>query len=314
MIYQLTHTSIYQYSGSVARSQQLLHLTPRATPSQHCDKQQITIDPAPTEQADYEDYFGNPTRFANVDELHDTLVVTARSRINVNQDQRLLPDPGPTWEHVRDSLPNDRTEEGLYAYQFVYESPMVPVNPLLRDYALPSFTPGRPIIEACTDLNERIYHEFEYDPTSTTISTPVTQVLEQRAGVCQDFAHLMISALRSLGLAARYVSGYVRPLTSSTLPHADAEPTKSAKRLVPEPSQPEENRGGAASHAWISVFAGDVGWIDFDPTNRARPGHLKTDHITLAWGRDYSDVAPIKGVTLGGGAHTITVQVEIEEA
>ncbi|MEM9021874.1 MAG: transglutaminase family protein [Planctomycetota bacterium] len=315
MIYQLTHTSTYAYSGRVARSHQLLRLTPRTTTLQHCAKQQISIEPAPSEQNDYADYFGNPTRYANVDALHETLVVTATSRVSVDQDLRLLPDPGPTWERVRDALPHDRTAEGLYAYQFVYESPMVPVHPRLREFALASFPPSRPLLEACSDLNQRIFHEFDYDPASTTISTPVTQVLEQKSGVCQDYAHLMISCLRSLGLAARYVSGYVRPISSAiAAPDPQAVAGLSPQHPSSAPDQDYENRGASASHAWLSVYAVDAGWIDFDPTNQARPGHLKTDHITLAWGRDYTDVAPIKGVSLGGGAHTISVEVEIKEA
>lgn len=293
MIYLLKHTSTYHYSGSVASSQQLLRLTPRTTAYQSCDEESVTIGPAPSERATYLDYFGNLIQFAKISEPHDKLVVTATSRVTVNQDARLLPDRGLSWEAIRDELPSDRTPEGIYAYQYVYESPKVPVLAELAAYARPSFAPGRPLIEACADLNERIFQDFEYDPASTTISTPVTEVLGQRAGVCQDFAHLMISALRSLGLAARYVSGYVRPYASGS---------------------DKENRGAADSHAWLSVFAGDIGWIDFDPTNRTRPGHLKTDHITLAWGRDYTDVAPIKGVTLGGGGHTIDVKVNIDEA
>ena len=168
------------------------------------------------------------------------------------------------------------------------DSPFVAVRPAFREYAEPSFLPGRPLLEAVADLNERIYREFKYDPHFTTVATPLDEVLSERRGVCQDFAHLAIACLRSLGLAARYVSGYI--LT------------------VPPPGRPRLV-GADASHAWLSVFVPGLGWADFDPTNDLLPD---LQHVTLAWGRDFSDISPLRGVILGGGEQKIDVRVTVE--
>jgi transglutaminase-like putative cysteine protease len=173
------------------------------------------------------------------------------------------------------------------AYQFIFDSPYVTIWPAIRRFAAPSFSAGRPFLEAVQDLTERIYRTFTYDPTATSISTPLHDVLRHRRGVCQDFAHLEIACLRSQGLAARYVSGYLV--------------------TQPPPGQPRL-RGADASHAWLSVYCPDLGWIEVDPTNNVFPG---SGHIRVAFGRDYSDVSPIKGVVLGGGEHTLQVAVDV---
>ena len=187
-------------------------------------------------------------------------------------------------EAVRELL---TTEGILHAYEFSFDSPYVAANDEVSEYAKVSFTPGRPILAAAMDLTSRIFHEFEYRGGVSDVSTPVREVFAMRKGVCQDFAHLQIACLRSLGLAARYVSGYL-------LTH----PPEGKEKLV----------GSDASHAWLSVWSGSAGWIDFDPTNNLIPG---VEHITIGWGRDYGDVSPINGFIVGGGAHQITVAVDV---
>jgi transglutaminase-like putative cysteine protease len=189
---------------------------------------------------------------------------------------------------VRDALHAHSDGEALAACEFAYDSSRIIRSPDLAAFAAESFPPGRPIIEAVANLTERVNHDFEYDPRSTTVTTPVSEVLRLRKGVCQDFAHLQIAALRSLGLAARYVSGYLRTY-----------PPEGQPRLV----------GVDASHAWLAVYCGPQGWIDVDPTNNLFPD---LEHLTVAWGRDYSDVCPLKGVYLGGGHHTLAVSVNVE--
>jgi len=193
----------------------------------------------------------------------------------------------PSWETVRDTVPSDHTPDGLDAYQFVFDSIRVSAKPDLADYARQSFPRERPLLEAVFDLTTRIYQDFRFDPKATEVTTPVETFFEKRRGVCQDFSHLQIACMRSLGLPARYVSGYLRTL-----------PPPGKARLV----------GADASHAWSSAWCPGFGWVDFDPTNNCIP----TDgHITLAWGRDYSDVSPIRGVLLGGAKHSLKVGVDV---
>ncbi len=183
----------------------------------------------------------------------------------------------------------DLRPQGLEAYEFTFDSPHIRKSDELADYAEPSFPRNRPLLQSVLELNSRIHADFKYVPESTTISTTLPEVMKLRRGVCQDFAHLMIGCLRSLGLSARYVSGYLRTL-----------PPPGKPRLV----------GADASHAWVAVYFPGVGWVDFDPTNDKIPS---TEHITLAWGRDYGDVSPIRGSLLGGGGQTVRVSVDVEE-
>ncbi|HEX7237608.1 MAG TPA: transglutaminase family protein, partial [Gammaproteobacteria bacterium] len=213
------------------------------------------------------------------------LVVDAHARVEVRPAaQPLEVEQSASWETVREQL---AAYEALDAYELVFESPYVVGNDAIREYALQSFAPGRPILAATLDLTSRIHREFQYRGGVSDVSTPVSDVFTMRQGVCQDFAHLEIACLRSLGLAARYVSGYL--LT---------RPPEGKVKLV----------GSDASHAWLSVFAGDLAWVDFDPTNDMIPG---VEHITFAYGRDYGDVSPINGFIVGGGAHQVSVAVDV---
>ena len=285
MRYHITHTTTYAYAEPVSLCQNVAHLVPQACPRQRAEAPVLSITPDPAVIEDRVDFFGNPVCYFTVQEPHRELTVSVEHRVSV------LPEPVPThsppWEEVRDRLPHDRDPVWLDAYQFAFDSRFVAADRKYADYAAASFTPGRPILEAALDLMRRVHVEFVYDPRATTLATPVAEVFETRRGVCQDFAHVTLSCLRSLGLAARYVSGYL-----STLP----PPGKA--RVV----------GADATHAWVSLFCGDAGWVDLDPTNDTVPADR---HVLLAWGRDYEDVSPLKGVILGGGAHKVQVKVDV---
>ena len=233
------------------------------------------------------DYFGNATTAFTLLEPHERLVVEATSELEVTAVSLPGFADSPPWESVRDTLPFSYTDEALTAYQFVFDSTRVVARPELAEYAHESFPPGRPLLEGMLDLTRRINRDFRFDTKATEVSTPVETFFEKRRGVCQDFSHLQIACMRSLGLPARYVSGYLRTL-----------PPPGRPRLV----------GADASHAWCAAWSPGAGWIDFDPTNNCVP----TDgHITVAWGRDYSDVSPIHGVLLGGARHTLDTGVDV---
>ena len=287
MMYQVRHTTTYAYTTAVSVSYNLLHLTPRECDHQHCTLHELLIHPQPAFVNQSEDYFGNPVTFFSLQEPHEALTMTANSTIDLTP--VLWPKPHDTlpWEEVRAHVHQDRSREGLDAYQFVFDSPYVPTGPEVAALAMPFFLPGRPLLEAVCDLMHYIYTEFTYDPQATSVSTPIAEVIVKRHGVCQDFAHLQIASLRALGLAARYVSGYL---------------------VVHPPEGQDQLIGALASHAWLSVFCPGTGWIDVDPTNDMLPGK---DHITVAYGRDYGDVSPIKGVFLGGGEHALEVSVDV---
>ncbi|HLJ09535.1 MAG TPA: transglutaminase family protein [Planctomycetaceae bacterium] len=290
MQYRVRHTTTYDYTDLVSVCLNIAHLAPRGAPGQICNETSLTIQPPPAVVVDQTDYFGNPTRFFSVQEPHRQLTLCAEHLVDVSP--RIFPDASQTepWEMVRERLRVDRSGEVLDAFQFVCDSRYAPPIAAAADYARSSFTEGRPILDAVLDLTRRINADFEYDPHATTIATPLEQVFDQRCGVCQDFAHLEIACLRSLGLAARYVSGYL-----------STEPPPGHVPLV----------GGDATHAWLSVFCPGIGWVDVDPTNNQMPGDA---YILLAWGRDYDDVSPVKGVVLGGGQHAVTVAVQVEPA
>jgi transglutaminase-like putative cysteine protease len=287
--YRIKHVTQYDYSEPVTFCHNKANLTPPDSPAQHCEMNRIEIRPAPSVSLQRKDYFGNTVTFFSMHEPHRKLVVTSHSLVKVLDPAPVDPAATPPWESVRDQLHTDRTPELLYAYQFVFDSAYIRRNDAVRDYAAPSFTPARPILAAALDLTARIHADFEYNPESTDIATPLETVLAQRKGVCQDFAHLGIACLRSMGLAARYVSGYLRTL-----------PPPGKPRLV----------GADASHAWLSVFIPGFGWIDLDPTNNTRGG---SDHITVSSGRDYDEVSPIRGVILGGGVQLMSVSVDVAE-
>lgn len=286
--YHVRHTTEYRYSRPVSLCHNEAHVQPRGLPHQRCLYSQLQIHPAPTVRHEREDFFGNRTTYFTIQESHMTLVVTAISEVQILP--VVLPDFNSTlaWEEARTRLHHDQSRDVLEARQFRLDSPFVSASAELADYAAPSFSRGRPLLEAVYALMKRIHSEFTYDPEFTTIATPLRIVFEHRRGVCQDFAHLALACLRSLGLAARYVSGYLE--------------------TFPPPDQPRAVNA-AASHAWISVYSPGQGWVDFDPTNDQIPIDR---HITVAWGRDYSDVTPLKGTILGGGEHVLQVAVEVQ--
>jgi len=252
-----------------------------------CAGFQLDVSPEPMLLRSRIDVFGNEVWYFSLEEPHTELRVTSRSRVTVAPHE--LPDPKSTvaWEEVRDQLALADTADLRAVSQFRFESPYIQYLNEVRDYAAASFTAGRPLLDAALDLTRRIYDDFDYAPTTTTVNTPTRDVLNQRRGVCQDFAHLQITAFRTLGLAARYVSGYLV--------------------TAPPPDKPKLV-GADASHAWLAVYCPGYGWIDLDPTNNIVP---QERHVTIGWGRDYSDVSPIKGVLTGGGQHILSVSVDV---
>lgn len=287
MIYRVRHRTTYDYEDPVSVSHHLVRLTPRNLSKQTCSRSHISILPPPTATAVHIDYFGNSLASFTLHEPHDCLIVEAQSDLEVKAIE--LPDfaATPPWETVRESLNGEPTDEVLDAYQFIFDTQRVGSSRALADYAHESFLAGRPMLDAVLDLTRRIHQDFRFDKKATEVETPVQTFFEKRRGVCQDFAHLQIGCMRSLGLPARYVSGYLRTM-----------PPPGRPRLI----------GADASHAWCSVWCPGTGWMDFDPTNNCVPSD---GHITVAWGRDYSDVSPIYGVLLGGARHKLNVQVDV---
>lgn len=283
MLYAVTHTTTYSYADPVSLCHNLVHLRPRPAARQTCLHSSMIVQPEPRFLQHHHDYFGNPITLFTIQEPHKKLQITVKHRIEVTSAQPAKADTG--WEQARETLRGDRTF--LDAHQFVFDSHYIQRNAALLAYATPSFAPGRPLLDAVADLTARIHREFRYDAKATTLATPLGEVLAHRHGVCQDFAHLAIGCLRSLGLAARYVSGYL-----------ETRAPAGRERLV----------GADASHAWFAAFCPGVGWVDFDPTNNVLPAER---HITIAWGRDYDDISPIKGVILGGGEHTMSIAVDV---
>lgn len=287
MRYHVIHETKYEYDSVVTLSQQMLHMTPRNSKYQFCEWHQLNLSPKPTERIQNVDYFGNFSDYFAIFSPHKELTVSSKFSIKLDSRLRLVDMPNsPSWEQVKQQLNQDGSTN-LEAAKFLFSSPKVKCSESLAEYAMPSFWQNRPIIEAVFDLTQRIFTEFKFDPEATDVSTPLDQVLVGRRGVCQDFAHLMIGCLRSIGLSCRYVSGYI-------LTH----PPAGTERLI----------GADASHAWVSVFCPMYGWVDFDPTNNSLVQH---EHITVAWGRDFSDVSPMRGVVLGGGEQKLEVSVTV---
>jgi transglutaminase-like putative cysteine protease len=293
--YDVRHTTTYSYSQPVPVCHNEIHLVPRELPRQRLLAASLHVDPAPAGVSTSTDYFGNQVGYFSVEEGHDRLVVTATSSVAVTPPLSWQECGSTPWEAVRDGAATTPTPAATAAREFVLDSPFVRSAPQLADWARQSFTPGRPWADAVMDLTRRIHRDFVYDPTATTTSTPVEEVFAHRRGVCQDFAHLQIACLRSLGLPARYVSGY---LCNERLVHGTAGAGANDAGMV----------GADASHAWLAAWGGPAGWLDVDPTNDCQAGLL---HITVAWGRDYADVSPIKGVCVGGGRHSMEVAVHV---
>jgi transglutaminase-like putative cysteine protease len=287
MRYNIRHTTVYAYTDSVPVCHNLVHLAPRDTAAQSCREHRLSIEPPPAVRAKRRDTFGNDLELFSIQESHEGLTVTAASLVDVASPVLKVGVVTPAWETVAAEIPTNARPPGLAVLYLSLPSPRIRLSPELADYARPSFPAGRPIFDAVRDFTARIHNDFEFDAKATTVSTPPEELLELRRGVCQDFAHLQIACLRSLGLAARYVSGYVA--------------------TTPPPGMPRL-AGADASHAWVSVFCGPLGWVDCDPTNEAGVGD---QHITIGWGRDYGDVCPIQGVFVGGGEHSVQVGVAV---
>jgi transglutaminase-like putative cysteine protease len=287
--YGVEHRTDYRYAASVSGGHTIAHLLPRDTATQRVLESAMVVDPDADHRDDYEDFYGNRVRYFAVQRPHDHLTVTATSEIHL--DPPPAPTSSPPWEQVRDSLAGPVgaiDDERLHAIDMTLDSRFVSASEDLAAFAAPSFPPGRPMHEGIIDLTSRIFREFIFDPAFSDTSTPLVDVLTERRGVCQDFAHLAIGGLRSLGLPARYVSGYI-----------ETDPPPGGRKLV----------GSDMSHAWFSAWVPGFGWFDADPTNDHAPPNR---HVTVAWGRDYGDVSPLRGVVFGPPvAQELTVSVEV---
>lgn len=288
MNYRITHTTTYQYSDPVPVCHNQIRLSPRDSRWTRCTSHRLTIRPTPATTHRRQDWFGNTVQAISIDAGHRRLSVTASSRVTASPPETPEPDATPAWEAIASGVRQQSITDWLSASEFVFDSPRVNSSVTFREFAAESFPADRPILAGALDLSSRIYKGFKYDTSATTVTTSPEEALRQKRGVCQDFAQVALAALRSLGLPARYVSGYLRTV-----------PPPGKQRLV----------GADESHAWLSVWCGDAGWIDLDPTNDCL---CSADHIPIAWGRDYSDVAPISGVFLGGGQHSLDVSVDVE--
>jgi len=285
--YHVKHVTQYDYSEPVTLSHNVARLRPREHKSQKCLSHELTVTPAPRMRAYWQDYFGNHTDYFSFQQSHKELRVVAESVVEVFAPAAVGASSAASWKESREELRTSRDPVMIAAREFCFDSPHVTADMELAEYALPSFKPGSTLFDCSLDLARRIHNEFEFDPGSTTVETPVSEVLETRHGVCQDFAHLQIGCLRALGLAARYVSGYL---------------------VTTPPPGKQRMQGADVSHAWISVFIPGRGWADFDPTNGIVPSD---QHVTLGWGRDYDDIGPIRGVLVGGRCQHLRVSVDV---
>lgn len=290
MLYRIRHITEYQYSENVSHCYNLAQMIPRNTLRQKCLSSELGVEPTTAFTASHVDYFGNQSYHFEIQRPHKKLVINATSRVETGpQHSALNLDLGITCADARKMLKQSKTHEVLLAREYLLDSPMVQVNDELREYARPSFSDDRPLLSAVADLTRRINTDFTYSPKSTDIATPLSTVLSTRKGVCQDFAHLQIACLRAMGFPAKYVSGYIETL-----------PPPGKEKLV----------GADATHAWISVFSPTEGWFEFDPTNNSVAAE---QHIITAWGRDYLDVSPLRGVIFGGGGNPV-LKVSVDVA
>jgi transglutaminase-like putative cysteine protease len=288
MKFEISHRTTYAYRTPVAQSHHVVHLQPRQTLRQSVIHHSLLIEPAPVSRSEIVDVFGNAASLLRIEEAHTEFIVHARSTVDIASAPVQDLDHGPAWHDTEMPSGAGNAQGDTDVRQFLGRSRHVPLSADIRDFALSSFPTGRPALAGSMDLTRRIFKDFTFDPRATDVATPVSRVLEIKRGVCQDFAHLAIASLRSLGIPARYVSGYLM--------------------TRPPPGQ-IKLKGADASHAWFSVWAPDIGWVDFDPTNGIVPGD---EHITLAYGRDYEDISPISGVLLGGGDQTMSIAVDVE--
>jgi transglutaminase-like putative cysteine protease len=285
--YRVSHRTTYKYQSEVAYSRLVGHLAPRATPRQRSLGFELKLSPVPAKRFVRSDYFGNTTNWFIIDESHSELEILAQSHVSVDPVPVFAAQAGSSWETVRASFDFPADPQTLEALQFTFDTPLTAPNDDVVAYARRSFERGRPLLACVLDVNTRIHTDFTFDKEATDTRTTVKEAFALRAGVCQDLAQVGLATIRSMGLAARYVSGYL-------LTH----PPPGRARLV----------GADASHAWFSVWIPPHGWIDFDPTNNVLPS---SEHVTVAWGRDYADVAPIHGIVTGGGEHEVEVAVDM---
>ena len=288
MNYHITHRTLYEYAAPVSVSHHVARLEPRTSVTQTCENFSLKIFPEPSLRKARTDYVGNQLCFFAIQEIHSRLEIVTSSRVTVQSRTPAANESTAPWESVAEMFRDPVSPEVVDPYQFVFDSPHVRASPELADYARQSFSPGTPLLAGARDLMRRIHEDFKFDSRATTVATPLEEVWQKRRGVCQDFAHLGIACLRSLGLPARYVSGYLR-----------TRPPAGKARLV----------GVDASHAWFRIFCPGTGWVDFDPTNNVQPAE---EHIIVAHGRDYGDVSPVAGILTGGGSHEVRVSVDVE--
>ncbi len=286
MIYDVTHRTTYEHGETVDLAHHVLCLTPRTFEYQRVKHVSLHAVPG-GETNSLTDHFGNTVTYLTIDEPHEEFVVELQAEVEVVDRPKVDLTATPPWEKVRDALAGDGFPAPVEESEFIHPTAQTPSLGALRSYAATSFTAARPLLAAVRDLTRRINTDFKFDPTATLVTTPLAEMFAERRGVCQDFAHLQIACLRGFGLAARYVSGYIQTLDKDGKPN-----------LV----------GGDASHAWVAVYCPGLGWIEFDPTNDLMVGG---QHVVLAWGRDYGDVSPTRGIILGGGRHQIDVAVRL---
>ena len=308
--YAVQHETLYRYRREVVHSHQLLHLTPRDSERQACLEHSLRIEPAPAVRSEHLDAFGNRVTRIEFDRPHARLLVRAEMVVSLEPPAAPL-EGGERWERVRDELAYAavaREAPWLEAMRFRFESPFVRIKRLFGDFARDCLQPDSTVLQVAQCLMAKVHKDFTYAPGATEIATPLLEVFHKRRGVCQDYAHTMIACLRSAGLAARYVSGYLRTydgsLDDAPPEHAPAEPDTEGAADASEGLV-----GAAASHAWVAVFAPPFGWVEFDPTNNLR---VQQEHVALAWGRDFGDVSPLRGMILGGGSHTLSVRVAVQ--
>lgn len=285
--YRVTHRTSYRYGQPVLLCHNEARLQPRSTCWQRLVDYEFSVQPTPRALAMRHDSFGNVVHYFSVEELHTALDVVSISEVDVEWPTSVELAAPLAWEEAVAQIRSGMSDEDLEARSFALDSPIIAMNAAAVAYAQDSFPPGRDLLEAIRDLVERIHRDFTFDAAITTVATPIAEVLSHRRGVCQDFAHLIIGCLRSKGIPARYVSGYI-----------ETQPPEGSERLV----------GADASHAWAQAYVPGWGWVDVDPTNNQMP---VTSHVTVAWGRDYNDVAPLKGVVVGGGPHALDVAVDV---
>lgn len=288
MKYRVTHKTSYDGHDSVSVGHNQAWLEFRPVPTQQVESFSLTIDPEPSIRTRRIDAFGNPVQLFSFNEGYQRLNVTATTVVTVRSPDMSRLSRETTWDGLAAALQNPVNEDDRDALEFAFPSHRIASSAAMKEYAGESMMPGRSVVDAIEELTQRIHRDFVYDSRATTVNTPVLEVFRLRRGVCQDFAHLQIAMIRSFGIPARYVSGYLR--------------------TIPAPGQPRLV-GADQSHAWLSVYCGHGQWLDVDPTNDR---FCSDDHVTLAWGRDYSDVPPLTGVFVGGGQHRLVVSVDVQ--